>query len=106
MSSKLGDLVHAEAAHLGWTGYFGRIVGAGDGPADKPAPGAVAHALEDGGIVPGRNVWYVGDAGIDVSCARNAGCVAVIVGRMRPATAPGSEDRTINSPITNRFWFF
>ena len=84
VSSKLGDLVRAEAAHLGWTGYFGRIVGAGDGPADKPAPGAVAHALEGGGIAPGRNVWYVGDAGIDVSCARNAGCVAVIVGTEPP----------------------
>ena len=79
VSSKQGDLVREEAAHLGWTAYFGRIVGAGDGPVDKPAPEAVALALEGAGIGAGPDVWYVGDTGIDVTCARNAGCASVIV---------------------------
>ena len=79
VSSKQGDLVREEAAHLGWGGYFGRIVGAGDGPVDKPAPEAVALALEGASVAAGAHVWYVGDTGIDVTCARNAGCIAVIV---------------------------
>ena len=79
VSSKQGDLVRGEAAHLGWTGYFARIVGAEDGPVDKPAPEVMAMALEGTGITAGPDVWYVGDTGIDVTCARNAGCTAVIV---------------------------
>ena len=79
VSSKQGDLVRKEAANLGWTGYFARIVGAEDGPVDKPAPEVVALALEGTGITAGPDVWYVGDTGIDVTCARNAGCAAVIV---------------------------
>ena len=79
VSSKLGDLVREEAAHLCWSGYFGRIVGAEDAPADKPAPEAMTLALEGSGITSGAEVWYVGDTGIDVTCARNASCVAVIV---------------------------
>ena len=79
VSSKQGDLVREEAAELDWSGYFGRIVGAGDGPVDKPAPEAVILALDGAGISPGPDVWYIGDTGIDVTCARNAGCAAVIV---------------------------
>jgi len=79
VSSKQGDLVREEAARLGWSGYFGRIVGADDGPADKPAPEAVRLALDGTGIPPGPDVWYIGDTGIDVTCARNSGCAAVIV---------------------------
>ena len=84
VSSKLGDLVRDEAAHLGWAGYFGRIVGAEDALADKPAPGAVALALEAADIAPGTEVWYVGDTGIDVLCARNADCIAVVIGTNPP----------------------
>ena len=79
VSSKQGDLVREEAAHLGWNSFFECIVGAGDGPVDKPAPEAMALALEGAGIAAGPDVWYVGDTGIDVTCARNAGCAAVIV---------------------------
>ena len=79
VSSKQGDLVREEAAHLGWNSFFGRIVGAGDGPLDKPAPEVMALALEGARINAGPDVWYIGDTGIDVTCARNAGCAAVIV---------------------------
>lgn len=84
VSSKRGDLVRKEADHLGWTGYFGRLVGAEDAPADKPAPSAMAFALDGSGIEPGADVWYVGDTGIDVVCARNASCVALVIGRDAP----------------------
>ena len=79
VSSKLGDLVREETTHLGWNDFFERIVGAGDGAVDKPAPEVMAMALEGTGIAAGPDVWYVGDTGIDVTCARNAGCTAVIV---------------------------
>ena len=79
LSSKQGDLVREEAARLGWSGYFRRIVGANDGSADKPAPEAVSLTLDGTGISSGQDVWYIGDTGIDVTCARNAGCTAVIV---------------------------
>lgn len=80
LSSKHGDLLRAEAEHLGLAGYFGRLVGATDTPADKPSPVALSHALEPSGIPAGTGVWYVGDTGIDVVCARRSNCVAVIVG--------------------------
>lgn len=81
LSSKHGDLLRAEADHLGLGRYFGRLVGATDTPLDKPAPIALDHALAPSGIRAGAAVWYVGDTGIDVVCARRSRCVAVIVGQ-------------------------
>lgn len=87
VSNKKGELLRQEAAHLGWTPHFGRLVGAGDAVRDKPDPAPVAMALEPSGIAPGREVWFVGDTGIDMACARNAGCVPVLVGHLDPESA-------------------
>ena len=97
VSSKQGDLVREEAAHLGWNDVFRRIVGAGDGPVDKPAPEVMALALEGAGIAAGPDVWYVGDTGIDVTCARNAGCASVIVSADPPrdGDCPRTPDRQV-----------
>ncbi|MGH6913343.1 MAG: HAD family hydrolase [Geminicoccales bacterium] len=78
VSNKRGDLLRAEAAHLGWTGYFGRIVGATDAAEDKPAVAPVELALSGSGLSAGPRVWFVGDGAIDIECARNAGCVAIL----------------------------
>lgn len=80
VSNKHGDLLRKEAAALGWTSLFGRIVGADDAQADKPAPDPIFLALRDSDIPAGRHVWYVGDAAIDLECAVKAGCVAVLIG--------------------------
>ncbi|MSO69651.1 MAG: HAD family hydrolase [Alphaproteobacteria bacterium] len=80
LSSKNGDLLRAEAKHLGLADYFARLVGATDTPSDKPSPVAFNHALEPSGVPAGAAVWYVGDTGLDVICARRANCVAVLVG--------------------------
>ena len=80
VSNKRGDLLRREAAHLGWRDLFGRVIGAGDAPADKPAPDPAVLALEPSGIAPGREVWLVGDSGVDMACARAAGCVPVLIG--------------------------
>lgn len=85
VSNKNGDHLRAEARHLGWDRYFGRIVGATDAAKDKPAPEPVHMALDGSGVPPGREVWFVGDTAIDMECANNAGCVPVLVRETAPA---------------------
>ena len=84
LSSKQGNFVRAEASHLAIDHAFSRLVGAEDGAVDKPARGAMEMTLGDSGIEPGPEVYYVGDTGIDVVCARNAGCVAIVIGPDEP----------------------
>jgi phosphoglycolate phosphatase len=79
ISNKKGEFLRREAEHLGWARHFGRLVGALDAARDKPAPDPVRLALEGSGIAPGADVWIAGDADIDLECARNAGCVPILV---------------------------
>jgi phosphoglycolate phosphatase len=79
VSNKNGALLRREAAHLGWDGWFCRLVGATDAAADKPAADPVLMALEAMNTAPGPHVWFVGDAEIDMECARNTGCVAILL---------------------------
>jgi phosphoglycolate phosphatase len=88
VSNKTGSLLRAEAAKLGWERNFGRLVGAGDAKVDKPAPDPIYLATQELGISDYKDVWYIGDAAIDVECARHAGCIAVLIG-----PAAGEEDR-------------
>ena len=80
VSNKTGELLRREVAQLGWSGFFGSIVGAGDAPADKPACEPVHLALAASGVAAGEDVWFVGDTAVDMECARNSGCVAVLLG--------------------------
>jgi phosphoglycolate phosphatase len=80
VSNKTGGILRLEVAQLGWTQWFGSIVGAGDAAADKPARDPVDLALAPSGFEPGGDVWFVGDTAIDVECARNSGCVPVLLG--------------------------
>jgi phosphoglycolate phosphatase len=80
VSNKTGELLRREVAQLGWSGFFGSIVGAGDAPADKPAREPVHLALSPSGVPPGEEVWFVGDTAVDMECAQNSGCVAVLLG--------------------------
>lgn len=86
VSNKRGDFLRAEAEQLGWTGHFGRIVGAFDAERDKPDPAPLLMALAPGGHVPGADVWFIGDADIDILCGRNAGCRTVLIRPEPPAT--------------------
>ena len=79
VSNKTGRLLRAEAQKLGWAAHFGHLIGAGDAERDKPAPDPVVMALSGSGVDLGGDVWFAGDAAIDLECARNAGCVAVLV---------------------------
>jgi phosphoglycolate phosphatase len=80
VSNKTGALLRREVTELDWTRFFGSIVGAGDAAADKPHPAVVALALQPSGGVSGKDVWLVGDTGVDFQCAHNSGCVPVLLG--------------------------
>jgi phosphoglycolate phosphatase len=84
VSNKTGALLRREADALGWSALFGAIVGAGDAAADKPDAAPVRLALEPSGIGAGETVWFVGDTGVDIECARNSGCVSVLLGGEMP----------------------
>jgi len=79
VSNKKGEILRREAAHLGWEGYFARLVGAMDAARDKPAVEAVELALQGSGLLPGPEIWFVGDTDIDMRCAVNSGCIPVLV---------------------------
>jgi phosphoglycolate phosphatase len=84
VSNKTGALLRREAGKLGWSAFFGAIVGAGDAQVDKPAAAPVLLALEPSGIGTGEAVWFVGDTGVDIECAHNSGCVPVLLGGEMP----------------------
>ena len=86
VSNKAGRYLRVEAAHLGWTSYFRRLVGAHDAETDKPTVAPVELALAGSSIERGPEVWFVGDADIDMVCAVNAGCTPVLL-RDRPPAA-------------------
>jgi phosphoglycolate phosphatase len=87
VSNKTGPVLRREAEKLGWSPHFGRVVGATDAASDKPHRAVVDLALQGSGIEAGEEVWFVGDTGIDMECALNAGCLPVLVGGEGPEAA-------------------
>ena len=85
VSNKTGASLRTEAAHIGWSGYFARLVGAGDASHDKPDPAGLRLALEGSGIGLGRLVWYVGDTALDMESAHAAGATGVLLGEPHSA---------------------
>jgi phosphoglycolate phosphatase len=85
VSNKRGNLLRLEAAELGWDRYFGPLVGATDAAQDKPAPEVVDFALAGSGIAAGPGIWFVGDTDIDILCAHNSGCTAILLRPEPPA---------------------
>ena len=79
ISNKTGTYIRTEVAHLGWNGYFRHLSGAGDSAADKPSDVPVRDALAAIGVKAGGDVWFVGDASVDMQCAINAGVRPILV---------------------------
>jgi len=102
VSNKRGDYLRQEADHLDWSRYFGQIVGANDAKKDKPAPDPVRLALKDRNdlqdTVSPSDIWFVGDADIDMECANNASCTPILL-RADPAK---DDEFAVHSPI----WHF
>jgi phosphoglycolate phosphatase len=86
VSNKRGPFLREEAEHLGWSRLFGRVIGAGDAVKDKPALEPVLMALDGAGVTPGTDVWFVGDTDLDMICARDSGCMPMLV-RAQPPQA-------------------
>lgn len=84
VSNKSGENLRREADHLGWSRYFGQIVGAMDAKKDKPALEPVTMALAGSNIEPGTDVWFVGDTKIDMECAYNSGCLPILIRNLPP----------------------
>jgi phosphoglycolate phosphatase len=80
VSNKTGSLLRREVDRIGWSAFFGSVIGAGDAAVDKPDAAPVVLALESSGIKAGHVVWFVGDTGVDMECAHNSGCVPVLLG--------------------------
>ena len=94
VSNKNGEFLRKEADHLGWTKFFGAIVGATDAPNDKPSVEPVDLSLKGSGIQKGLDVWFVGDADVDMLCAKNAGCHPILIREK----APESGEFDLNPP--------
>jgi phosphoglycolate phosphatase len=80
VSNKAGPFLRREVVHLGWSGYFGPVIGAGDASSDKPNPAPILLALQELGRAPDPSVWYLGDTALDMQAARAAGVTAVLIG--------------------------
>lgn len=80
VSNKTGRYLRAEVVHLGWSSYFGPVIGAGDASADKPDPAPIHLALSQLGRDADESVWYLGDTALDMQSARAAGVTAVLIG--------------------------
>ncbi|WP_428491569.1 HAD family hydrolase [Rhodopila sp.] len=80
ISNKAGAFLRREVTHLGWDGFFGAVVGAGDAAADKPDPAPIQLALSHLRRASDASVWYMGDTALDMQAARAAGVTAVLIG--------------------------
>jgi len=80
VSNKAGAFLRREVAHLGWSRFFGPVIGAGDAAADKPDAAPIHLALTQLGQRADASVWYMGDTALDMQAARAAGVTAVLIG--------------------------
>lgn len=86
VSNKRGDTLRKESTHLGWDKYFHRLIGSTDAVRDKPAPEPVAMALEGSAIRQGDVMWFIGDAVVDVQCAKAVGAEPILFGEEHAET--------------------
>jgi phosphoglycolate phosphatase len=72
LTNKPGDMSRTILAGLGLADRFLRIAGGGDFPGRKPDPAGLVMLLRESGVSPSEALM-VGDSGVDVATARNAG---------------------------------
>ena len=80
VSNKKGVNLRQEVEHIGWAPLFDKVVGAQDAARDKPFCEPVMMAFENAPLSPGPDVWFFGDSEIDLECAKNTGCTAILYG--------------------------
>lgn len=80
VSNKKGPTLRLEVEHMGWGSLFDTVIGADDAQRDKPFADPVHLAFKDSHFKPAPNVWFVGDSDVDLECALNTGCTAILYG--------------------------
>lgn len=80
ISNKKGGNLRQEITHLGWNDYFVAITGSDDAAKDKPNIEPVLHTLTPHGFSPATDIWFIGDSDIDLECAKNTNCTAILYG--------------------------
>lgn len=80
VSNKKGENLRKEVEHIGWNSLFDNVTGADDAARDKPFADPVHLALKGSGFEPAPDVWFIGDSEIDLECAKNTGCTAILYG--------------------------
>lgn len=80
VSNKKGHNLRHEVEHLGWNPYFHKVVGSDDAARDKPFRDPVELAFAGSPYTLGSHVWFMGDSDIDLECAKNVGCTAILYG--------------------------
>lgn len=83
VTNKRAKFVTKEIENMGWSPYFASIVGAGEAESDKPSTAPLLLALERGQLQKSpKDTWFIGDTDIDLQCAADFGCDAVLIGEM------------------------
>ncbi len=80
VSNKKGPNLRQEVQHLNWGHYFDAVIGADDAARDKPHPDPVHLVLENSDVIPGPDVWFIGDSEIDLATAEATGCTGILYG--------------------------
>ena len=80
VSNKTGAVLRREAEHLGWTAHFSRAGRRRRCRARQAGGGADTAGARAAAASPCAEAWYVGDTALDMECARNAGCLGVLLG--------------------------
>ena len=79
VSNKRGPFLRREVEDFNWNPDGRRVVGAGDCARDKPCAEPIHAALDGSGLLPGPDVWFVGDTGLDLQTAHDTGCTPILV---------------------------
>lgn len=79
LSNKSGVFLRKEVNHLNWTHYFNNIVGANDAEEDKPSEKSLDFTLSGAPVKQGKNIWFIGDAAVDIECANTKDCTAILI---------------------------
>ncbi len=80
VSNKRGPSLRKEIEKLEWQSYFKAHVGAQDAERDKPHAAPAHMALEAAPLKSGPEIWFVGDTGVDLECAKNIGATPILYG--------------------------
>lgn len=80
VSNKKGPTLRQEVEHIGWNKFFDSVIGSDDAARDKPHADPVHLTFDKSHIKSGSDVWFIGDSDIDLECAINSGCTAILFG--------------------------